>query len=149
MQKGQSLFEVIFTLAISAIILTSVVALTSTSVRNTTFSRNRSLAVSYSLQATGWLREERDSNWLNLTSHISMSPTWCLDQLGWLNSGACSSSEYITGSDNLIRELTLAYANAEETLIRAEVTVEWQDAQGVHIHEVISYYSNWAVVDFD
>ena len=44
MQSGQSLFEVVFAIAVVAIIISGVVALSATTVRNSSFSRNNALA---------------------------------------------------------------------------------------------------------
>ena len=62
LQKGQSLFEAVVALAISALIIVAVVALVASSIRNASFSRNVTLASRYAQQATEWLRGQRDAN---------------------------------------------------------------------------------------
>ena len=67
---GQSLFEVVFAVAIAAMILVGIVSLATTSTRNSIFSRNNSQATKYAQEVVEWLREERDKDWINLSSHI-------------------------------------------------------------------------------
>ncbi|OGM11457.1 hypothetical protein A2Z22_00200 [Candidatus Woesebacteria bacterium RBG_16_34_12] len=142
--KGQSLFEVIFAIAIAAMILTGVVALGATSVRNTVVSRNKNLSGKYLSEATEWLRQQRDESWQNnLVNHITApGPRYCLDELDWDNIGVCGASEYISGT-NMLRNLTLAYADTENRVIQVTIDIGWQDSQGTHVERSVTRFTNW------
>jgi len=47
MNKGQSLFEVVVALAISALIIITLVSVVGNSIKNATFSKNKTLAANY------------------------------------------------------------------------------------------------------
>lgn len=57
--NGQSLFEVMFALSVAAMILVAVVALVATSIRNSTFSKNKALANKYASELSEWLKKEK------------------------------------------------------------------------------------------
>ena len=59
LKKGQSLFEVVFAVAVSALIITAIVILAGNAVSNSTFSRNKALAGRFVQEAIEWLRKER------------------------------------------------------------------------------------------
>lgn len=154
MKKGQSLFEVVFAVAIVALLLVGVVALTTTSVRNSTFSRNTSLANGYAQEAVEWLREERDESWDTFRSHATPATlNWCLTEpLTWSSSSACGSTDYIA-STIFIRDLTftcyrdgppaVSCSNSSVNNIEGLVVVSWTDAQGAHDARVITRLANW------
>lgn len=139
--KGQSLFEVIFAIAIAAIILVGIVALAATSVRNSSFARNQSLATRYVQEASEWLRAERDADWTAFSAKSSaVSGTdWCLSSLSWPgSSGNCGPP--ITGTI-FARETKLIEETTE--IVRAEINVVWNDAQGVHTTRSVARFTDW------
>lgn len=144
--KGQSLFEVVFAIAITAIILTGVLSLATTSVRNVDSSKNKSIASSEGRASIDWLRRQRDSDWDNLAGFSSFSGiTYCLenpDEGLKLKEGDCLK---IPGT-NLTREVTLSFTDSED-VIQADVEVYWMDAQGLHIENLVTWFSNWANIE--
>lgn len=129
--KGQSLFEVIFAIGITALVLVGALSLSTTSVRNSNFSKNNSLATKYAQEGMEWIREQRDSSWSNLTSHpgtscISNPPAW---------GGSC------TIATGFSRNVTLTTISADE--INVIVRVTWQDGQGSHEVKSATTFTRW------
>lgn len=127
--QGQSLFEVITALAVITIIIVSLVALASGSIRNSDFSKDKALASRYSQEATEWLRKERDTNWANFSLQAA-TPTWCFPSLSWTEGSIGNCSENFISGTKFQREL---YFNSVDTkTIEVEVVVFWEDSKGKH-----------------
>lgn len=133
---GQSLFEVVIALAVVALIIVGLVILSTDSIKNSTFSKNKTLASRYTQEAVEWLRGERDRDVSNFRSKTT-TPTYCLDDLDWSNVGICSESEVLIDTP-FRREVTFSTSTANNTkgevvaIINASVLVYWQDSQGLH-----------------
>jgi Tfp pilus assembly protein PilV len=146
-QRGQSLFEVVVAIAISAIIIVTIVALVTNSIRNSTFSKNQSLASNYAQQATEWLRGKRDEDVTQFVAKTGTSTTWCLDSLpddlAAVRATACSEDDVITNT-NFIREVKFATTTSTgKTLIEADVAVSWDDSQGNHKVTSATSFADW------
>lgn len=139
---GQSLFEVVFSVAIAAILVVGVVALAATSVRNSTSARNDSLAKNYAEEAGEWLREERDKEWVAFKVNVDNSTKWCLKDLSWSDNSACSSSDFIT-STIFIRDVIFSVIN--DNLIEVTIVVSWNDSQGAHEVRTVTRLANWRI----
>ena len=143
--NGQSLFEVVVALAISTLVVIAVVSLAALSIRNTDFSKNKTLASKYAQEATEWLRGQRDSDFEVFYSNTIPSPrTWCFKTLDFNQAGVCGASSMI-GETVFYREVefTNGLTSGGQTSIRARVSVYWTDAQGSH--EVINStdFTDW------
>ena len=146
--SGQSLFEVIFALGIIAIMMTSVVSLTTKTVSNASYSTSRVQATHLAREAIEWLRQERDASWSSFTCYASAvgdTYTYCLNDLSsWpATSGDCTDP--ITGT-NFEREVDLTLrssAGGTEDIIDAIVTVSWTDAQGEHSVSSATEFTKW------
>ena len=139
-QQGQSLYEVVFALAITALIIGGVVSLAVVAVSNANFAKNQSLASRYLTEASEWLRQERDADWTVFGSRSSVSPgtDWCLNSLNWSTSGNCSSD--MSGTI-FRRDLNLETQATGE--IRADIVVIWTDAKGLHTVETVAQFTSW------
>lgn len=141
---GQSLFELVVAIAISALIIVVLVSLVASSIRNATFSKNNAQASSYAQAATEWLRSERDNDANTFFSTKAITgTTYCLDSLSWNTSGQCVGNEFIPGTP-FIREVSFpGCSSCSNSLVEADVKVSWADSQGVH--EVISAtsFADW------
>jgi len=137
--KGQSIFEVVIAIGVIGIIISGVVALATTSIRNSTFTRNKSLAARYAQEAVEWMRGERDAGWVTFHTYAGTA-TYCLDTLAWGNTGACSSTETISGTI-LSREIT--FSGVLPTQVNAAVRVSWTDSQGVHQVTTSTVLTDW------
>jgi len=139
-QKGQSMFEVFLSLTVITVVIVALVILASNAVRNTTYSRNKTLSTRYSQETMEWLRGERDMDWTIFSTRALTSPTYCMQTLVWDDIGECSFGETITGT-SLQREVKLTIENADQ--IEAEVRVYWEDSQGMHEVRATTEFTNW------
>jgi type II secretory pathway pseudopilin PulG len=137
--SGQSLFEVVVAIAIIMVIMVSIVVLATSSIRNTSYSNNKTLAAKYSQEAMEWLRGVRDNNWETLAENALVG-TWCLKNLAWDKNIACASDDFITGT-RLIRELYFTVISATD--IEAKIKISWQDAQGLHEVNSVTNFTDW------
>jgi hypothetical protein len=142
--SGQSLFEVVFALAVAGIVMIGIVSLAASSVRNSSYSRNNALATRYVQETSEWLRGQRDgSDWTSFSGYADASGvTYCLQSLGSSlpSVSSCGDTDYITGTI-FIRELKLTLLSADT--VDVEISVEWNDAQGLHTTRSLTQLTNW------
>lgn len=142
-ESGQSLFEVVLALALITLVIVALVILASNSIRNVTFSRNKTRATRLAQQANEWIRGQRDADWdafaANATSCGSPPHTQCLNTLSWGNCGSCGDSELV--GDIFKREISFPEVNAQDILV--ETKVYWTDAQGVHEVRSTTILTDW------
>lgn len=156
--KGQSLFELIFAIAIATIILTGIVSLASVSVRNSTSSRDNALANRYAQEAIEWLRLQRDAvDWTTFSGYAgATNKDWCLkvsppaggfdEASGGAKEGACSTGDEINSNTIYLRDINLALIDVDGTLgdgVEAVVTVSWADSQGTHSVTQATKFTDW------
>lgn len=140
--RGQSLFEVVVALAISAIIIVSLVALVSSAIRNATFSKNKTLAARYAQEATEWLRGQRDSD-PALFFERAASGTYCMASLSW--DGGCGESDKISDT-SFERKITFEEppdSTVEKKVLQADIVVTWSDSQGDHEVRSVTDFTDW------
>ena len=136
---GQSFFEVVVAVGLMSIVLITLVAMGSASIRASVYSRNQTGATRYSQQAFEWLREEKDASWTNFKTK-ALTLNWCLDSLAWLKPGSCSVTDIISGT---IFTRALKFTNIDVNTIQADVTTTWVDAQGTHSIPTSTVFTNW------
>lgn len=130
-ERGQSLFELIIALAVTALVMIGIVSLTAVAVRNSTFARNETLANRNLLKASEWLRQQRDEYWTNLSDNLGYS---CLGDLNWVS--GCQIPGTVFSRDVTLLQIS-------PTTIKADITVTWTDAQGLHEVSTVAQYTNW------
>lgn len=141
-EKGQSLFEVVLALGVITIIMAGVVSLTVSSIRNTTFSKNKTLAGRYAQEASEWLRSERDNNFTVFETQ-TLTTVWCLPDLNWTKIGVCGEADKISETP-LFREVSFSSDTISgKTVIEANIKVYWTDAQGSHETRNVTYFTDW------
>lgn len=133
--RGQSLFEVVFALAIAALVLVAAVSLSTSSVRNALFARNQSYAAKYAQEATEWFRQQRDTNWDSF--YAKATGDMCMPTLAWGTIPPCTNP--ITGTI-FYRQATLI---AGIDLVDASVIVSWTDSNGIHEVRNATRYTYW------
>lgn len=140
---GQSLFEVVVAVGISAIIIVGVVSLVTSSIRNATFSKNKSLASKYAQSGIEWLRAQRDADPTIFGVNASTS-RWCLIDLSFSYSRICDqSSDFITDTI-FVRDLTFTTsAVSGKNIINAKIVVSWADSLGTHATTSETQFSDW------
>lgn len=139
---GQSLFEVVIALAISALIIVGLVSLVSNAIRNATYAKNNTLAGRYAQDATEWLRGQRDGNIEDFMTN-ALSPTWCLSTLDWTQSSACGVNDVITGTQFRREAAFSITAPGGKNVVQADLTVFWEDSQGIHEVRSATNYTDW------
>lgn len=139
MIKGQSLFEVVIALGISAVIVTALVALAASSIRNTIFSKDKTIAGSFAQEAVEWLRNQRDQN--ITTFRTNAQGTRCLKNLSW--SGVCQSGDEITGTKFMREAVFTTSQISGKTVIQAVVRVYWSDSQGAREVRSVTNFADW------
>jgi type II secretory pathway pseudopilin PulG len=128
-EKGQSLFELMVAIAISALVIVVIVSLTVNSIQSSNFSKNKTLASTYSQQASEWLRGQRDSNTATFFANVqSAGGDMCLNTLTW-TVGACANHATIPGTP-FTRKVT--FDTTVANIVTADVMVSWSDSQGFH-----------------
>ncbi len=132
--KGQSLYEVVFAIAIATLVLTGVVTLSTSAIRNSTYSKNKAEATKYTQEAAEWLRGQKDEDWDNLATHLTTNEGKCLGQLNWSAGNGCEID------DTFSRLIVLTQIAGD---IEAQVVVKWSDGQGEHQVKTITTYTNW------
>ena len=143
-EKGQSLFEIMLALAVVTLVIMAIVSLTSTSIRNTTYSKNKTLATRYSQEATEWLRGERDTDF-TVFENRALTPLYCLPSLSWAAAsiGACGAGQLITDTP-FKREVSFSISTVSgKTLVQAGVRVYWSDSQGLHEVRSVTNFGDW------
>ena len=148
-EKGQSLFEVVLALGVITAITIGIVSLAAGSIRNASFSKNKTLAGRYAQEATEWLRGQRDADFDAFKESVdelsasalciptSPNPNWN----GRV--GGCGASDTITGT-SLFREVLFSTDLVSgKTVIEADVRVYWTDAQGDHEVRSATSFTDW------
>ncbi len=144
LEEGQSLFELVVAIAISALIIVAMVSLATNSIKNSNYSKNKALAASYAQETTEWLRGQRDSN---IDSFIisATTPNWCLANLAFtkpaVNPSSCT--EVIAGTP-FRRWVSFSISVlGGKNVVQATVTVSWTDSGGVHEVKSATNFSDW------
>ncbi len=146
-KMGQSMFEVVIAIFIISLITVGVIVVSTTSVANSSFSRNGTLAGRYAQEGIEWLRDEESINTTLFKTRIPQS-VYCLNNLGWGNIGVCADGEEVTGSNGVFkREVVLTTSQigcpaACKNIIQADVKVYWTDAKGTHEVKSVTNFSD-------
>lgn len=143
--SGQSLFEVVMALGIMAMIIVTLVLLATLSIRNSSYSVNKSLASKYSQEMIEWLRSQRDTDWDSFYQKTT-AQKWCMPTLSWTESimnVACYPDNPVVGTNNLFREVTLSSSLVDPQNVEVDVNVYWNDSQGRHEVHTNTVFSNW------
>jgi Tfp pilus assembly protein FimT len=147
LSEGQSLFELVIAIGISALIIVVLVSLVSKTLANASFSKNETLAGRYAQAATEWLRGQRD-NRIDTFMTNRLTPDWCLKDsvltdASWSKNGVCNANDFITGTP-FIRQVSFSSKLVSaKTIVQADVKVSWTDSTGVHIVTSATQFSDW------
>jgi type II secretory pathway pseudopilin PulG len=154
-EAGQSLFELVVAVAVSALIISALVSLATLSIGNSIFSRNKALAANYAQEATEWLRGQRDNNadtFFDKALKNTNQPGggYCLASLTSLASLklvsniATSTNCSLTENSTFTRYVILTSSNQSgKTVVRADVVVSWSDARGFHEITSATNFTDW------
>ena len=134
-RRGQSLIEALAAIAVTMLVVTSLVGLGVSAIRSATVSRNRALAVSYAQEAMEAIRSIRDRGYGELSSCSGTRKVY------W--SG--SRWECQSGAETLDSIFTRSFTASEVTpgKLQVAVRVTWIDNAGSHTMNLDSYLTNW------
>lgn len=104
---GQILLETVISLAILLLVVFGSLTAVITSVKNTTFARNKSLATQYANECLEDARQVRNNNWDDLN-------------------GACSTCSQCGSVGPFNRRITISTIDADQK--KAEVNVIWEES---------------------
>ena len=129
------MFEIILSILFVSLTFVAIVNLVIASVRNSTFSKDKTIADSEALQAEEWLRSQKDSDWaVFLAKTGSGTSTYCLDTLAW----PASAAPCVDRTEG--REVNLT--KVSDFKVNSQVKVYWTDPKGYHEVTRTTDYSN-------
>jgi Tfp pilus assembly protein PilV len=127
--KGQSLLEVIFALAIILLVVLALVQIVTGAIRSSDFAQKSSQATAYAQRAMEEIRAYRDKNTWAVFSSACISKNFGL-----------TSPEATTGfSLTVVSCVDEGSVNQKKVVLK----VEWTDSTGIHKSELISYFTKW------
>jgi Tfp pilus assembly protein PilV len=143
-QSGQTLFEIVFAIAVTSIALIAVINLATISIRNTIFSRDKTLASRHTQEAVEWLRGQRDNDWNAFRTNANRTH-WCLVGLSWTSmgthQGTCGGAgDFISGTKF---QRSVDFTSVASDTIAFDVSTSWDDANGTHVVTVSNVFTNW------
>lgn len=144
-ESGQSLFELVVAIAISALIIVALASLATNSIRNSNFSNNKARAATYAQQATEWLRGQRDSDADKFFNTYAIVPAYCLQDLGgsvWSRAVNDPATECTVKVGGTIFNRWVTFSG-DWPVKEADVVVTWTDSQGIHEVKNATNFSDW------
>jgi Tfp pilus assembly protein PilV len=138
LERGQSLFEVVVAVAITALIIVAIVSLAVNSIQNSNYSRNKTSSSTYSQQATEWLRGQRDidpGDFFGTYATVLAPSGYCLPTLAWTPSVADAVHGCTAKIPGTIFTRWVTFNRSVQngkTVVGTDVTVSWSDSQGIH-----------------
>jgi len=141
-KSGQSLVEVVVSVAISALIIVALLIGAVIGIRNVQFSRNQSRAMELNREASEWLRAERKFSWSKLWSRGSAGGvTYCFSDLNFDLSSSCSSGDDDKIDGKFIREGVLRQEDSDK--LEVTIITSWQDPMGEHNETITTYLTKY------
>lgn len=141
LQSGQSLFELVVAIAISALVIVAIVSLVTNALRSATFSKNNAAANALASQAVEWLRSERDNDISVFLTNAS-TPYWCFANLDWTTPGICAVGNQINSLFTREGNFQIATVSGK-TIIQSTIKVTWTDSQGDHEINNSTDFTDW------
>ncbi|MFZ5437562.1 MAG: type IV pilus modification PilV family protein [Patescibacteria group bacterium] len=150
-QKGSSLIEIIVATGVMALVLTTIVAGLTLSLKTNAESEYRSQAVKRAQEAMEIFRRERTLlGWEAFINTFRGNPVYCFKDLpapfGAFTSGACGSDDTIVISgQEFIREATVTVDETDPNnpQVRVVMTMSWTTNDNVKDVEIIQVFRRW------
>ncbi len=131
--KGQSLIEVLIALSVVVLVLLALIAVTTVSVRNSTFAKNQSLATKHAQETIEKIRKYRDqNNWATFVADCTNKTA-----LGLID----PSPPFVLEAPVCNLPGTTDPCVEANNRCEVEVTVSWDDARGKHQTILTTYLS--------
>ena len=148
--KGQSMFELVIAIGVSALIIVILVSLVSSALQNAAFAKNETLAGKYAENATEWLRGQRDKSTDVFLTEInkSLGTQKCFNSLDWTSTGPCTEGVVVDANSDatpFTREIKFISLSNDpaKIIIEADATVYWTDSKGKHTVTSATDFSDW------
>lgn len=138
-QSGQSIVEVVIAVGIVALVLVALVTAVTVSIRNSTFSKNKSIANKYVSEGIEAVRSIRDADWTTLNNESGQIN-------GLLNSSGVwsfSSASDIPAS-GYTRTVNVACNSVPGDSCNVTVTVSWISGTQTHSSSASTTYTKWS-----
>ncbi len=146
--SGQSLFEVVVAIGIAAMVLVGAVSLSTLSIRNSTFSKNDSVATKLAQEGSEYLRQQRDTNWVNFKANIVTKS--CLGAS--FSTSTCAVNNTYSRSLSFVcnfidpaspTPINKACSDTSVNVVNSYVIVSWTDGQGTHKVRDVTSLTRW------
>ncbi len=139
---GQSMIETLIALGIAVLIIVALVQSIVTSVKNTQFAKNQTLATRYSQEGIEWVRSTRDVlGWPSFYNSLN-GRTKCIggsDYIDWSSTFPCS----INAGDIFSRQAVFSDPEGSGNQILIAITTSWTDTSGTHKSQQQTVLSRW------
>jgi len=141
-RTGQSLVEVVVTVAIASLVVVALVFGAAIGVRNVQFSRNQSRAMELNRQASEWLRGERRVSWSGLWQRgAAGGRIYCFSGLNFTKARSCTGATGDLIDNKFTRQGVLKQANSDK--LEITITTSWQDPSGLHKETITTYLTKY------
>jgi len=152
-KKGQSLFEVVVAVGLSALILISIASLATKSVSNSSYTKTNAQATKYVQEEIEWLRSQRDYSWNGFISSIVSGGCDSTDTtMSW--GSVCDIDSLFKRTANFVckyydistgSESSLACNSGSENIniVEVDVLVSWSDSSGNHQVGSFTRFTKW------
>lgn len=138
-RRGQSLIEALAAIAVTMLVVTSLVGLGVSAIRSATVSRNRASAVSYAQEGMEAIRSIRDRGYGELNSFECVGGA---KKIYWSGSRwECQSGAEAIPDSIFTRSFTASEVTPGKLQVAVQVT--WIDNAGSHTMNLDSYLTNW------
>lgn len=146
-QTGQTLFELVIALGVGVLVVTSIVAVVTVSLRNANFAKNKTEATKYAQEALEWLRSEKERDWAGFYARSASPAYWCLQSLAWPQTSVqCVLNQTVTGAATFTREVTLRREDIDLDGSRDDVavtaTVSWTEGGRMHSSQASTQFGD-------
>ena len=147
-QRGSAIFEILVVIAIMGIVITSVVASSTRSVKNSTHARYQAESTRFGQELIEWLRSERDTSWPIFVARATGTPgtTYCFgDTMSWAVSGCGGATAGVILGTPYVRTVNMRLATTVTTNDTVEmlVIITWSDGVGSHTSRVSTRLTSW------
>lgn len=147
-KAGQSLIEAVVAVAVVIVLVTGIIAGTTSSLRSSAYARARSEATKLVQQAIEIARADRDANWS--TFYARSGNSYCLGNANVLIAAAdpvadCANNKSITASSltiNFTRYITFSYDSGNERMIVTAFVI-WNEGSAQRTSRAETYFTQW------
>lgn len=123
-QKGQTLIEVLVSLSILVIIISTIAVLITSSLDNTQSGKSQNMATKYAQEGIEVVRGIRDTNYAQFATYSGL---YCLAK-NQTTLGA-SAPSCVVNTDQFVRSVQVQQAGCAANIARVTVTVAWSDGK--------------------